>query len=1177
MSEIEALMSRMSPAEMADMLALLDELEARKRQSLAQNDLLAFIAAVDPTYKFGVHLKRLGALLMGVETGEHDRIAVSMAPRFGKLLADDTPVWTPTGWRQHGDLQVGDFVYHPSGKPVRVVAVSDTGPADVRVEMTDGAVIYCHENHEWTVQHRANPGKWHTLETRELMQRSLSAGERGSRGFKVSYHLPTRSACEAPDADLPVHPYMLGVWLGDGTSTHPRITHAASDHLVIDRLVELGYPVSAVQIHATTGVHTTAFSVGSKGRGNGSPLLYALRALNVLGNKHIPVQYLTASAAQRLDLLAGLIDTDGTRDKTGRYSFTTVSERLADDVATLVRSLGWRAGIVQVEPRLSSSGVQGRQTYFMVSFSATSPIPVALERKAFVKAPAARKVGVAEITYDPQGKVGRCIQVDSPDGLYLAGDRFTPTHNSQMISIYYPAWYLGKHPDHKIIVASHTSDLAVDMARKVRNLMQTAEYKAVFPGLSIAADAKAAGKWNTNKGGEFYATGVGGALAGRGGHLIIVDDPLSEQDLKAGNTTSLDTTYEWFRSGLRTRLMPGGRLAILHTRWHMRDLIGRLVKDAAMNPEADQYEVFEFPAILNEDSDEPKSLWPEQWPLASLLRTKASMPAWQWNAQYQQNPTSQEAAVIKRDWIRWWPHNTPPECEFIVQAYDTALTTKERSDYSVCQTWGVFTDEQDGSTNVILLNRVKGKYEFPDLKQMALDQYLEWEPDSVIVETKASGQPLVDEMRRSGLFVQEFSPGKGQDKLARVNAVSDMFSAGHVWFPETRWATEVVEEILAFPAGEHDDECLVAGTMILMADGSQVAIETVRVGDMVATPIGPKRVVASVCTGVAPVRTVRGLTGTERHPVATGRGWVPLWELTPEDDIITASTIWSSSWPTLQSLGLSSCQSCSTGTSTTGTQNLPTTHTERTTHGQAAGYYTGQCGSSTTGLSQLDGTCTTKMATQKTTALRTWIASTLHRMPVSIRRLGGRLVTALSNLRTLQTTATKLLSGIGLRKGGHGTVSTQSTPLTKCMPQGTPPTGCTSTYAKPAAESLSGNRQKLNSVVPSAIEPIKTKYYGIADQKREWATSAPVVARSLLRRSSRKNTVQQSVDTLQITNVYNLSVECAECYYANDILVHNCDTMTLALIRIRSGGLLRIRTDHEDNEQLSAPIRSEYY
>jgi len=376
---------------------------------------------------------------------------------------------------------------------------------------------------------------------------------------------------------------------------------------------------------------------------------------------------------------------------------------------------------------------------------------------------------------------------------------------SQMISIYYPAWYLGLHPDHKVIVASHTAELAVDMARKVRNIMQTGEYRKIFPDVSIAADAKAAGKWNTNKGGEYYAVGVGGALAGRGGHLIIVDDPLSEQDIKNGNFANLDVVYEWFRAGLRTRLMPGGKIVVLHTRWHMRDLIGRLLKDGDLNEGADQYEMFEFPAIFDEESDNPRSLWPEQWSLEALLRTKASMPLWQWNAQYMQNPTAAESALVKREWIRWWPDPDPPSVDFIVQGWDTALTTKERSDYSVCHTWGVWTNE-DGETNVILLNSAKGKWEFPELKQAAFDQHRAWQPDALIIEAKASGQPLIDEMRRSGIFVQDFSPGKGNDKMARVNSVSDMFSAGHVWFPETAWAQATVEEIISFPVGEHDDE-----------------------------------------------------------------------------------------------------------------------------------------------------------------------------------------------------------------------------------------------------------------------------------------------------------------------------------------------------------------------------------
>lgn len=400
------------------------------------------------------------------------------------------------------------------------------------------------------------------------------------------------------------------------------------------------------------------------------------------------------------------------------------------------------------------------------------------------------------------------MQVETNEKNRIAVSMAPRMGKSQMISIYYPAWYLGKHPDHKVIVASHTADLAVVMARKVRNLINTPEYKAIFPQTNIASDAKAAAQWNTTKGGEYFAIGVGGALAGRGAHLIIADDPLSEQDIKAGNTTSLDSAYEWFSAGLRTRLMPEGKICVLHTRWHQRDLIGRLIKDSALNEGGDNYETFEFPAILNEGTENEKSIWPEQWSLESLQQTRASMHhiMWQWYAQYQQNPTAAEAAIIKRDWIRWWEKENPPQINFIVQAFDTALTTKQRSDFSVCHTWGTWTNEDDGTENVILLNKIKGKYEFPELKQMAHEQYKEWQPDSVIVEAKASGQPLIDEMRRSGIFVQDFSPGKGQDKIARLNAVADMFASGHVWFPENAWAAATVEEILAFPAGEHDDE-----------------------------------------------------------------------------------------------------------------------------------------------------------------------------------------------------------------------------------------------------------------------------------------------------------------------------------------------------------------------------------
>lgn len=377
---------------------------------------------------------------------------------------------------------------------------------------------------------------------------------------------------------------------------------------------------------------------------------------------------------------------------------------------------------------------------------------------------------------------------------------------SQSISIYFPAWYLGNNPSHKVIIASHTADLAVDFLRKVRNLMQSAEYQRIFPNIQIATDAKAAGKWNTNQGGEAFAVGVGGALAGRGAHLLIIDDPFNEQDIINGNYEVFEKVYEWFTYGARTRLMPGGRVCILHTRWSLRDLTARLLKDSAMNPQADQYELFEFPAVLNEGEDDEKSLWPEQWPLEALLRTKASMPLFQWNAQYMQNPTNADSGIVVKDWFNVWEKQTPPKCEFILMALDAAVEAKKRSDFNALTTWGVWFNEDTQRNELILLNSLNFRAEFPELKDKCRQEYEFWKPDSFIVEQKANGAPLIQEFRNAGVYLQAFVPHRGTgDKIARLGAVADIIRDGAVWVPQTRWAEELVDQVAAFPGGDKDD------------------------------------------------------------------------------------------------------------------------------------------------------------------------------------------------------------------------------------------------------------------------------------------------------------------------------------------------------------------------------------
>lgn len=382
-----------------------------------------------------------------------------------------------------------------------------------------------------------------------------------------------------------------------------------------------------------------------------------------------------------------------------------------------------------------------------------------------------------------------------------------PRHTkSEFASYLLPAWFLGKFPHKKVIQCSHTAELAVGFGRKVRNLVDTDAYNKIFPDLALASDSKAAGRWNTNKGGDYFAIGIGGAVTGKGADLLIIDDPHSEQEAAIAevNPDIYDKTYEWYTSGPRQRLQPGGAIVIVMTRWSKRDLTGQILKDAIANESIGEWEVIEFPAIL--PSGNP--LWPEFWDVEELLKVKRDVPNSKWMAQYMQNPVSESAAIVKREWWRTWESDRPPQCDFILQSWDTAFEKTQRADYSACTTWGVFYHPDDtgvDQANIILLNAFRDRMEFPELKQVAVEEYREWEPDSVIIEKKASGAPLIYEMRAMGIPVQEFTPTRGNDKISRLNAVSDLFASGRVWTPATRWAEEVIDEVAEFPAGSNDD------------------------------------------------------------------------------------------------------------------------------------------------------------------------------------------------------------------------------------------------------------------------------------------------------------------------------------------------------------------------------------
>ena len=375
-----------------------------------------------------------------------------------------------------------------------------------------------------------------------------------------------------------------------------------------------------------------------------------------------------------------------------------------------------------------------------------------------------------------------------------------PRHTkSEFASYLLPSWLMGLNPKLKIIQATHTGELAVRFGRKVRNLMNSTDYSLVFPEVKLRQDSSAAGRWETHEGGEYFAAGVGGAITGRGADLMIIDDPHSELD--ALSPAALENGYEWYTSGPRQRLQPGGAIVIVMTRWSEIDLTGKLLKQQSRDILADQWEVVEFPALL----DDEKVLWPEFWKKDELLKVKASLSVGKWEAQWQQNPTSETSAILKREWWQKWEKEDIPPLSYVMQSYDTAFSKQTNADYSAITTWGVFYPEEGGPPNIILCDARRGRWDFPDLRRIAQEEYSYWDPECVLIEAKASGMPLTQELRQMGIPVQNYSPSRGNDKFTRVNSIAPLLESGLVWAPDTRWAEEVIEECAAFPAGENDD------------------------------------------------------------------------------------------------------------------------------------------------------------------------------------------------------------------------------------------------------------------------------------------------------------------------------------------------------------------------------------
>jgi len=801
----------------------IDQQALRALATACRDDVIGYSCFVDRNYRPNAYHRFVARKLAAALARGSGRIIVEAPPQTGKACADDTPVLTANrGWTIHGALRVGDQVFGPDGAPAKVLAVGPAAPQDCEVELTDGTVIRCHERHEWTVYSR-DARSWRTVETgwleslRDRRGRPLDLMPgRGKRGARARFQLPPRAPLQMRDAELPVDPYTLGAWLGDGSLGAPYLTHCREKAPVIEAISEV-YPQTRRWTHATTGVDTTSFGGA---RGVAGPLTRALRAAGVYERKHIPVTFLLASERQRMALLAGLIDTDGSVYQANqRVCYSTTEPALASDVEALIRSLGWRSTTAVYPPVVSSSGIVGTKDVYQVSFTPDRPIPTRVEHKRIVGTPGCQRArGIAAVR---RGEVtmGRCIQVDAADGLYLVGRELVPTHNSELVSRKLPAYALGRYAHSKIIAASYGEELALFNGSAVRDIVAGPAHRMVFPEASIKSGSTAKDYFETENGGRYLGTTVRGGATGFGSTLFIIDDALKDR-AEADSVTVKKGIWDWFKSVCYTRLAEDSVLIIMGTRWALDDLTGRCLDEL----KHEQWDVIKLPALAEEHDllgrKPGEALVPERFGVEAYQRIRMTLgggDARDWLALYQQRPVAEGGGEFKDAWLQFYANVNGGRGMTKVILVDPASgrRAKEENDYTAIAVVGLGAD-----SNYYLLDLVYDRLNLSQRTAALFRLHRKYRPEHPVRYEHYGMQADIEHIRSEQERLQYRFPivevGGATPKLNRIRRLVPSFSTGRWWLPNQLWYTNVAGQLVdlvnefreneykPFPVGRHD-------------------------------------------------------------------------------------------------------------------------------------------------------------------------------------------------------------------------------------------------------------------------------------------------------------------------------------------------------------------------------------
>lgn len=735
-----------------------------------------------------------------IHHGEIKRLAISMPPGAAKALALTTPIATPSGWTTMGELREGDQVFDENGNPCNVTWVSPVWKdRPVYAVTTDcGDKIIADKEHEWLVRSCGKREVYKIKETQDLHK---------ARSKRVM--IKRAKALELPTIPLPIDPYLLGIWLGDGTSSGMSVTCSEEDQLFLrPELERLGYNTSTrshVQLFGVNGIRSEFVKLD----------LINDPHHNTVGRKHIPPIYMRASAQQRLMLLQGLIDSDGTVCKQrGSTTFCNTNWELAFQVRELVRSLGVKAGWAESDAVLNghSHGPVYRVSFYLEG-SARLPRKAVLTRNQ-------QRTPDTYIDVEPAGFADTvCIEVDSPSHLFLCGRSMTPTHNSSYASVRFAAWHLGRRPSDRWVQGAHTMQFAKDrLGKPVRSLITENRYAQVFPEMRLSAASSAADYFEfAGQSGYYKAVGVGTGIAGYRFEIGAIDDPIASRE-DAESPTTRRKLHEWYDDDFGTRPSnPDAPIFIVNTRWHEDDLVGHELQKLAEG-RGDQWTVINIPALAVEDDPLGRApgegLWPEVFGTAFYLSKKRTLTGRSWNSLYQGNPIDEEGGVLKRTDTEPRYKNIPKDEERygkitkkvvkrVTLSVDCAEKATQRSDYTAATVWLETMDKKH-----YLIHAARCKKEFVDMVKWIEEIAREYDVDAILVEDRGAGTQYIQ--------IRNKAPGpapvvaistKQQSKVFRFDGVTPMFAAGTARLPEsgTDWLADVEAEIFAFPAGKNDD------------------------------------------------------------------------------------------------------------------------------------------------------------------------------------------------------------------------------------------------------------------------------------------------------------------------------------------------------------------------------------